>query len=101
MSATITKASAHRIWMAHREIEEGEKLLADISNTIKEGNMTPLDRYSRGYQLGVPSHGGHRLLDVSPRLAACIIEAHIADKQRELLEASLVAKIEMEAGAYP
>ena len=36
-----------------------------------------------------------RMLDISPRLAACIIEAHIADKERDLAEASITAKIEL------
>ena len=95
---TISSKAAHRIWLAHREIEEGQKLLADIEQTLKEGGPTPVDHrgYSRGYQLGVPSHGGHRLLDVSPRLAASVIEAHIAEKWRDLVEASLAAKLELD-----
>lgn len=97
--STISAEAAHRIWMAHREIETGEKLLADIRQTLKEGgDPTPIDDFGcrHVYQLGLPSHGGHRLLDVSPRLAACVIEAHIAEKKRDLIEASLAAKIELE-----
>jgi hypothetical protein len=31
MSAPISQATAHRIWMAHREIQEGRKLLTQIA----------------------------------------------------------------------
>lgn len=102
MTGTISKETAHRVWTAHREIEVGSKLLADIAETLKQGgDPTPVDPYNRhrrGYSLGVPSGSGERILGVSPRLAAAVIEAHIAEKQRELIEATLAAKIEMEAG---
>jgi hypothetical protein len=100
MSGTISMAAAYRIWMAHREIEVGTKLLADIAETLKgEGAATPVedrDRYRRGYTLGVPHGSGERILDVNPSLAAAVIEAHIAEKRRELVEATLAARIEME-----
>ncbi len=39
------------------------------------------------------------MFDLNPRLAVHVIEAHIADKERELKEASIVAKIELEGGS--
>lgn len=83
---TLSMEIALRIWTAHREIEAGKQLLSDIRAALKEG------------QLGVPSgDNSHRLLDVSPRLAVHIIEAHIAEKQRELEEASIAARVEMDS----
>jgi hypothetical protein len=100
MTSPISMTTAHRLWAAHREIEVGTKLLEDIAETLKEGgHPNPIDahgRYRRGYSLGVPSGSGERILNVSPRLAAAVVEAHIAEKRRELVEATLAAKIEME-----
>jgi hypothetical protein len=101
VTGTISMIAAYRIWMAHREIEVGTKLLADIAETMKQGGdptpVDPWDRHRRGYSLGVPSGSGERILGVNPRLAAAVIEAHIAEKRRELVEATLAARIEMES----
>lgn len=101
MTGTISQDTAYRIWMAHNQIEVGHKLLDDIAKTIREGgDPTPTDphnRHRRGYTLGVPSGSGERILGVSPRLTAAVVEAHIAEKQRDLIEATLAAKIELEA----
>jgi hypothetical protein len=95
----VSMETANRLWLAHREIEVGQKLLADIRETVARGEPTPLDRgYPRGYQLGVPSGSGHRVLDVAPELAERIVEAHIANKREELRAASLNALRELEAG---
>jgi hypothetical protein len=101
MTSTISMGAAYRIWTAHREIEVGEKLLADIAKTLAEGGdpspYEPSGRHRRGYSLGVPSGSGERILNVSPRLAAAVIEAHIAEKQRDLIEATIAARLEIEA----
>ena len=93
MTGIVTIETAHRIWLAHREIEIGTKMLADMQETIeRDEKETPIDRsHQKHLQLGVPSFTGHRLLDVAPALAITIIEAHIANKRRELIEASAVA----------
>jgi hypothetical protein len=100
MTNVISMAAAHRIWMAHREIEAGTTLLTSIDDALQRGeDATPLDPFGRrrAYQLGAPmGDNTHKLLDVSPRLARHIIEAHIAEKRRELVEATLAARIEME-----
>lgn len=102
MTRPISMTTAQRLWAAHREIEVGTKLLADIAETLKEGgHPTPIEehgRYRRGYSLGVPHGSGERVLNVSPRLAASVVEAHIAEKRCELVEATLAARIEMETG---
>jgi hypothetical protein len=95
----ITMDTAHKIWSAHREIEVGKKLQAEIEKAIKDGtDPTPIDPFSRrrNFQLGVPSgDSSHRLFDLSPQLAIHIIEAHIANKQRELAEACVIAKLDL------
>ena len=93
----VSMETANRLWLAHREIEVARKLLADIRETIARGEPTPLDRgYPRGYQLGLPSGTGHRVLDVAPELAERIIEQHITNKQAELKAASVNALRELE-----
>jgi hypothetical protein len=70
--------------------------------TKSEHRPTPFDpRYRcRRIELGVPSsHNSHRQLDISPRLVIAVIEAHISDKERELKEVSIAAKIELESDA--
>jgi hypothetical protein len=84
----VSYQMAYEIWMAHREIEVGEKLLADIQETMERGQgETPVDRSSRqGFQLGVPNGNGHRLLYLDPGLAQKIIEQSIALQRDRLVE---------------
>lgn len=100
----ISMQAAARIWGCHREIEAGQKLLAEITDALKRGtDPTPMDPFGRRttYQLGIPSgETSHRLLGVSPTLATFIIEAHIANKRAELAEACVVARMELD-GALP
>lgn len=95
----ISMATAHRIWSAWREIEVAQKLLHDIDEALKSGSdPTPLDGFGRRsrYTLGVPiSESSHRLLDVSPQLASVMIQAHIANKETELAEATHAACLDM------
>lgn len=99
----ITRETAERIWIAYREIEAGEKLLADMAEIRKNERF---DKYAptlkdafgarRQLQLGIPSgESGHRILDVSPVLAEACIRAHIEKKRLELVEANEIAKLEL------
>jgi hypothetical protein len=101
----ITQETAAMIWQAYREIETGEKLLADM---IKERAKLDVDRHAptlrdafgrvRQLQLGIPSgENSHRLLDVSPVLAESIIRAHIQNKRAELAEVGERARVECNA----
>jgi hypothetical protein len=87
----ITKETDQKIAFAYREIETGEKLVADIKDTLSRHSAPDIrDAFGRrqnGLQLGVPSgEGGHRLFDVEWSLALPIIEAHIA-KNRSIVAA--------------
>lgn len=99
----ISKETSAAIWTAYREIEAGEKLLADMKN---ERERIQADKYAptlrdafgrvRQLQLGIPSgENSHRLFDVSPVLAESVIRAHIENKRGELAEANERARIEL------
>ncbi len=101
----ITRDTAAAIWNAYREIEAGEKLLADMA---KERERMDVDKHAptlrdafgrlRQLQLGIPSgENSHRLLDVSPVLAESVIRAHIQNKRAELAEVNERARIELGA----
>jgi hypothetical protein len=99
----ITKETCSDIWAAYREIEGGEKLLADMKaersrNQADKHAATLRDSFGRvrQLQLGIPSgENGHRLFDVSPILAESVIRAHIENKRAELVEANERARIEL------
>jgi len=98
----ITQETAERIWNAYREIAAAEKLLEDIKIEMK--NLY-LDKFaphlsfgkSRNLQLGIPTgENSHRLFNVSPVLAESVIRAHMANKDAELVEANVQARIELD-----
>ena len=104
MENTISLETIKLLYQAHREVEAGEKLLADMKEA-QERNREG-DKYApslrdafgreRHLQLGIPTgENAHRLLDVSPVLAETCIRAHIAQKRREFLEANERARIEL------
>ena len=101
MTGILSQEAAGRIWTAHREIETGRKLLADIRNALKENSPpTPIEPGRRRdvFTFGRGSYDRwSHISEVSPRLAIAVIEAHIAEKERELKEASIAARIELES----
>ena len=106
---TLTMETIGAVYHAMREIETGEKLLADIKE-IRDRQV--LDKYAptlkdafgerRHLQLGIPSgQSAHRLLDVSPVLAESVIRAHIENKRAELASANERARIELGLDSSP
>jgi hypothetical protein len=101
----ISKETCEAIWNAYREIEVGEKLLADMKEvqgrSIQDKHAPCLkDAFGqrRHLQLGIPSgENGHRLMQVSPTLAESVIRVHIENKRAELMEANERARIELGA----
>lgn len=99
----ITQETAAMIYRAYREIEAGEKLLADMKairerEHIDKTAPTIKDAFGqrRHLQLGIPSgENSHRILDVSPVLAESVIRAHIENKRSELAECQECARIEL------
>lgn len=104
----ITQETAECIWAAYREIEAGEKLLADMAAARAEP-FSERDRHAptlkdafgrkRRLELGIPSgENGHRIFGVDSELAEAVIRAHIAKKRAELVEANERARIELSTG---
>ena len=100
----ITKNTAMDIALAYREIETAEKLLAEITESLKRHDTPDIrdafGRQSGGLQLGVPQgKSGHTLYNVPWALAKPIIEAHIAQHRNVI--AALNTKALIEAGEHP
>lgn len=103
----ITQETAALIYSAYREIEAGQKLLADMESIREREHLdrtapTIKDAFGRRrhLQLGIPSgENSHRILDVSPVLAESVIRAHIGNKQAELAQYQERARIELDAAA--
>jgi hypothetical protein len=87
----INFETAKAISFAYREIEVGEKLLAEISEAIDVRKAPDIrDAYGRqvgGLELGVPSGDcSKRLFSVPWELARPVIEAHVA-QQKAVIDA--------------
>jgi hypothetical protein len=104
MSGVISLKTIEMLYKAYREVETGKKLLSDIEKVRETARNS--DRYAptlcdafgrqQHLQLGIPSgDNSHRLLDVSPILAESCIRAHIAQKQKEFLDANEIARVEL------
>lgn len=101
----IQKLTCEAIWHCYREIETGEKLLAELEATREksEGSRFDVpeikDAFGRkqGYQFGVPSGtGSFTMYDVAPKLAESVIRAHIAAKRSDLVALNERAKVEID-----
>lgn len=102
----ISLETCMAIYAAYREINAGEKLLADMAAEREKHRFDEVDKYAptlkdafgraRQLQLGVPSGANaHRIFDVSPVLAESVIRAHIEIKRAELVESNERARIEL------
>ena len=97
----IKHDTAARIVFAYAEITAAKTLM----NKLREANMRRekpdfRDAIGRqqGIQLGVPmGHSSHRIMDVSPRLAEIIIQAHIDDKRTEIAALNEVVRQELDS----
>lgn len=100
----ITKETAVKIWNCHNEIENAEKIISDMAETLKQdGEKKAPTLYNAfgercGLQLSVPSGSdSHRLFGVNTELGVKIIEKHIQEKKKRLEELMAIAKIELKA----
>lgn len=96
----ISYETAREIAFAYREVETGEKLLAEITETISRRNAPDIrdafGRHVNGLELGVPSdHNSRRLFNVPWELARPIIQAHIAQQRALIAALSEKARFEM------
>lgn len=104
----ITQETASLIWSAYREIEMGEKLLADMAEALKweqdktQPTLKDVFGKRRNLQLGIPSgENAHRLFDVPYPLAGSVIRAHIAEQRKQLALANERARIELQDTPSP
>lgn len=102
----VSFETARDIAFAYREIESGEKLLADLA--AAHGRYQPPDirdafgRRQDGLTLGVPSGDSSRTMyQVSWSLAVPVVEAHVANARAKLaaLSQKAAAEIALATGA--
>ncbi len=99
----ITRDTAADIWNAYREIEVGEKLLADMKSQREMMPMRVFTAWASKLQLPHTTKSVaqsrrvfvHMHQDVSPTLAESVIRAHIQNKRAELAEINERARIEL------
>lgn len=97
----ITKETCVKIYHCHSEIENGQKLIAEMAKIVKEDKeKNPPTLYNafgekRGLQLGVPSGSGHNLYGVSVEMGVRVIEEHIEKNKQRLSELMVIAKLEL------
>ena len=88
------------IALAYREVETAEKLLEQITESLRRREAPDIrdafGRHQDGLQLGVPSSSsGHTLYNVPWSLAKPIIETHIAVHRAKIIALSEKAKCEL------
>jgi len=107
VSAIISYDLAVQIAYAHREVQTGEKLIADMREGILAAkNIDYRDTFGQraNIQLQVPHSSStsgsltSRLFDIKPELALAVIEAHVAECRGRLSVLSQQAKAELESG---
>jgi hypothetical protein len=106
VSAIISYDLAVQIAYAHREVQTGEKLIADMREGILAAKSIDYrDTFGQraNIQLKVPhssSTSGSltaQLFDIKPELALAVIEAHVAECRGRLSVLSQRAKAELES----
>lgn len=96
----ITKETADGIARAYREIENAEKLLAQVDEQLAKekesrGFHGEINYTARPCQLGWPEgRDGYRLFSVEARVARAVIAAHLADQRAALSKLNEYARLE-------
>jgi hypothetical protein len=109
MTATISKETSVRIYNAHREIETCEEMLKALKEWtgrwIADGATIGKSAYGNPQQsleLAMPcpstssGSSSKRLYRLPPSLARYAIDAHLAAQQKELAEACIAARCELD-----
>ena len=95
----ISKATALRVWKCYSEIENANKLIAEMEEAIKnrrEPNPKDVFGNVRKLELGVPcDRDSMRVFSVEPQLAISILKAHAGNQHAQLVEANEQARIEI------
>lgn len=95
----ITKEIAMLIYNAYVEIEQAQKMIEQLRESLNEkGELDIQDNWGnrRGLELHIPtSSSGANIRTVPPDLALGIIHRHIEDKQKELIRLKEVCRIQL------
>jgi hypothetical protein len=96
----IKAETARNIDRVFREIESGEKLLAEVDEQIAKateriGFHGEPHTTARPCQLGWPESNGYRLYSVEPIIARAVIVAHLADQRAKLEKFNEIARLEV------
>ena len=101
----IKQETAKMIWSCYQEIQVGERLIANLEESIASGE-DPASLDTRGqrqrYDLGFPTDpASKRLCNIRPELALSVIRAHVAEKHQELAVANESARSELGPAPAP
>ena len=97
----ITRETVSELGRVMRDIEAGEKLLAEVDEQLAKekdsiGFHGEVRSTARACQLGWPSSdNGYRLYNVEARIARAVIVAHLADQKAKLEKLNAVARLEV------
>ena len=98
----ISKETVFEAGRIYREIEAGEKLLAEVDAELAKatdsiGFHGEVKNRTRGCQLGWPSMSGdgYRLYNVEAKIARSVIVAHLADQKAKLEKINEIARLEL------
>jgi hypothetical protein len=97
----ITRETAAALGQAYRELEAGEKLLAEVDAELAKaeeriGFHGEVLSTARNCQLEFPNgDNSYRLYHVEPRIARAVIVAHLADQKAKLEKLNEIARLEV------
>lgn len=97
----ITKEIAQKIWHCYNEIEQAEKMIAEMkTNLTVDGDLEFKDNWGDkrdSLQLHIPSgHGsGYYVRNVSGEVALVVLQEHIQKHRQELDRLKTTCKIQL------
>ena len=96
----ITKEIASKIWHCYSEIENANKMLEEMKNSIgPDGELELKDGWNErrdSLQLHIPrGHGGFKIERVSGEVALIVIQEHIKKQYAELERLKVTCKIQL------
>jgi len=98
----ITKEIAAKIWHCYSEIEQAEKMIQQMKDSLdKDGNLVLKDTWGESrnsLELHIPtgrSSGSFSIKRVSADVALVVIQQHIEQQKTELSRLKEVCKIQL------
>jgi hypothetical protein len=98
----ITKEIAQKIWHCYNEIEQAEKMIAEMKESLSaDGNLEFKDNWNEmrdSLQLHIPSgksSGSFFVRNVSGEVALVVLQQHIEKHRQELERLKVTCKIQL------